>query len=62
MVGVGVLVLVGVIVIVGVSVLVGVGVGVAQGFADVHDIQSENDPPNEFQNNVIDPAVIDITI
>lgn len=62
MVGVGVLVLVGVIVIVGVAVFVGVGVGVTQGLADVHDEQSLNDPPNEFQNKVIVPTVIDITI
>jgi hypothetical protein len=54
--------LVGVIVIVGVAVFVGVGVGVTQGLADVHDEQSLNDPPNEFQNKVIDPTVIDITI
>jgi hypothetical protein len=55
-------VLVGVIELVGVIVMVGVGVGVKQGFADVHDKQLPNNPPDEFQNKVIDPTVIDIII
>jgi opacity protein-like surface antigen len=62
LVGVGVFVFVGVNVGVWVLVFVGVGVGVGQGLDDTHDIQSENNPPNEFQNKVIDPTVIDIII